>query len=593
MVARLKAGVSVAFSQQRIDALNRSLADEFPQFRKLLAESRYRTKVTPLTEELVGAVRPMLYLLQAAVGFVLLIGCVNVTNLMLVRLNVRMKELAIRFSLGADRWRLSRQLLTESVLLSMAGGAMGVATGFAAIRLISWLGAGSLPRGGNIHMDGRVLLFTATVALLTGLTFGILPVLHLLRRDLSLVFRQSERTGTTGRRSLSTRSALVVAQVSLAFLLLMGAGLLSLSFSRLLAVDPGFRPQHVLTAQVSLPLVRYVYDAQASTFISRLLESLRWMPGVARAGAATSLPFSGGNAPFLTPIAGYTPGPADNPPTPSWNTVDPGYFQAMGIPLLRGRTFADSDNKESTRVAIIDESLARKYWPHGNPIGAKIRCGPYANAACTIVGVVGSVKTGDLGEQNSTGQVYFHYRQFVPRATYIIVKSDNDDLQLAPAIGRQIVENDPQMPLFDIRTMPQRVSASLLNRRAALLIWLVFAALALTLSAIGIYGVLAYTVTQRTREFGIRVALGAGVRDVLRIVVGHGVKLVAIGLAFGAAAAFALTRLMAAMLYQVKPIDPLVFFSVAAALLLVALIASLLPSLRALRVRPAVAMRHE
>jgi predicted permease len=488
---------------------------------------------------------------------------------------------------------LSRQLFTESIMLSMAGGALGVGTGFAAIRLISWLGAGSLPRGGNIHMDGRVLLFTATVALLTGLTFGILPVFHLLRRDLNLVFRQSDRTGTTGRRSLATRSALVVSQVALAFVLLIGAGLLSLSFSRLLAVDPGFRPRHVLTAQVSLPLVRYLHDVQACDFISRLLESLRRVPGVERVGASTSLPFSSGNAGFITAIEGYTPGPAETPPTPSWNTVDSGYFQAMGIPLLRGRTFVDSDNKESARVAIVDQYLARKYWPHGNPIGAKIRRGPNSNAVCTIIGVVGSVKTGDLGEQNSIGQVYFHYRQFVPRAAYLTVKSRNDDLQLASAIGRHIFENDPQMPLFDIRTMPQRVSASLVNRRAALVIWLIFAGLALALSAIGIYGVLAYTVTQRTREFGIRVALGAGVRDVLRIVVGHGVKLVTVGLAFGALAAFALTRLMAAMLYHVKPTDPLVFFSVAAALLLVALIASLLPSLRALRVRPAVAMRHE
>jgi putative ABC transport system permease protein len=527
------------------------------------------------------------------VGFVLLIGCVNVANLMLVRLNVRMKELAIRFSLGADRWRLSRQLLTESVTLAIAGGVMGIGTGFAATRLIAWLGAGGLPRGGNIHMDGRVLAFTATVALLTGLTFGILPVFHLLRRDLNAVFRQTERSGTAQRRSLGTRSALVISQVSLAFVLLIGAGLLTLSFSRLLAVDPGFRPQHVLTAQFSLPLVRYRSDVQARTFVSRLLDSLRAMPGVERAAASTAMPFSTGNDALMIQIEGYTPGPAETPPTPSWNAVDSGYFQAMGIPLLRGRTFAEADSAEAGRVAVIDQHLARKFWPHGDPIGWKIRRGPNSNTLCTIIGVVGSVKTGDLGEQNPIGQVYFHYKQFVPRAMYVIVKSERDDPQLASAIGRHLAADDPEMPLFDVRSMPQRVSASLVNRRAALVIWLIFAGLALALSAIGIYGVLAYTVTQRTREFGIRVALGAGARDVLRIVVGHGVKLVAIGLVFGAAAAFSLTRLMAAMLYHVKPTDPVVFLSMAAALLLVALAASLLPSLRALRVRPAVAMRHE
>jgi predicted permease len=593
MLARLQDGITVGQAQQRIDALNRSLLDELPRFRKLVEETRFRTKVVLLSEELVGTVRPMLYLLQAAVGLVLLIGCVNVANLMLVRLNVRLKELAIRFSLGADRWRLSRQLLTESLALAVAGGALGIGTGFGATRLVGWLGAGGLPRGGNIHMDGRVLAFTATVALVTGLAFGILPVFHLLRRDLNSVFRQSERTGTAERRSMGTRSALVVSQVSLAFVLLIGAGLLSLSFSRLLSVDPGFRPQHVLMAQFSLPLVRYRYDAQARTFVSRLLDSLRAMPGVEQAGVSTAMPFSTGNDALMILIEGYTPGPAEMPPTPSWNAVDSGYFQAMGVPLLHGRTFAESDGSDAGKVAVIDQYLARKYWPHSDPIGWKIRRGPNSNTVCTIIGVVGSVKTSDLGEQNPKGQVYFHYKQFMPRAMYLIVKSGRDDLKLASTLSRHIVEDDPEMPLFDIRTMPQRVSASLVNRRAALVIWLIFAGLALTLSAVGIYGVLAYSVTQRTREFGIRVALGAGARDVVGIVLGQGVKLAVIGLACGGVAAFALTRLMSAMLYRVKPNDPVVFLSMAAALLIVALAASLLPSLRALRVRPAVAMRQD
>jgi predicted permease len=593
MIARLKPGVTVNYAQQRIDALNASLMEEFPKYRKMLEDSRFRTKVVRLSDELTGSVQHMLYLLQAAVGLVLLIGCVNVANLMLVRLNVRMKELAIRFSLGADRWRLCRQLLTESVALSGLGGILGVLTGFAAIRPISWLGASELPRGSHIHMDARVLAFTAVVALLTGLAFGILPVFHLMRRDLNAVFRQSERTGTTERRSLATRSALVVSQVSLAFVLLIGAGLLTLSFSRILAVDPGFKPQRLLTGQFSLPPARYKSSIQARSFVGRLLEDVRAIPGVVQAGASTALPFSGGNDGIVIVVDGYTPGPGENPPAPGWNTVDSGFFRAMGIPLLRGRTFVEADTAESGNVAIIDQFLARKYWPDRDPIGAKIWRGPNSRTACTIVGVVGSVKTADLAEQHSIGQVYFHYKQFAPRAMYLIVKSDRDDSHLASALGRQILLDDPEMPLFDVRTMPQRVAASMLNRRAALTVWLVFAGLALILSAVGIYGVLAYTVAQRTREFGIRVALGAGVQDVLAIVVCHGVKLAGLGLAFGAAAAYALTQAMTALLFEVKPTEPRVYLLVAAVLMFVALMASLFPSIRAVRVRPAVAMRHE
>jgi predicted permease len=593
MIARLKAGVSVAYAQQRIDALNASLIEEFPKYRKMVADSRFSTKVVRLSDELTGTVQPMLYLLQAAVLLVLLIGCVNVANLMLVRLNVRMKELAIRFSLGADRWRLCRQLLTESIALAGLGGILGVLTGSAAIRLITWLGASELPRSSHIQMDGRVLAFTAVVALLTGLGFGLLPVFHLMRRDLNTVFRQIERTGTTERRSLRTRSALVISQVSLAFTLLIGAALLSLSFSRLLAVDPGFKPQHLLTAQFSLPLTRYKFDVQARTFVGRLLDSVRALPGVTQTGAATALPFSGPNDGLVIVIEGYTPGTGETPPAPSWNSVDSGYFRAMGIPLLRGRTFVDGDTPERAKVAVIDEYLSRKYWPHGDPIGARIWKGPSSKAVCTIVGVVGSVKTGDLAEQDSIGQIYFHYKQFVPRSMYLIAKSDRDDTLLSSALGRRILEEDPEMPLFDVRAMPQRLAASMLNRRAALMVWLIFAGLALVLSAIGIYGVLAYTVAQRTREFGIRLALGAGVADVLGIVIGHSVKLVGVGLVFGAAAAYALTRAMAAMLYQVKPTEPGIFLLVAAVLVLMALVASLLPSIRAVRVRPAVAMRQE
>ena len=594
MYARLKPGVTVGQAQQRIDALNRSNLDRYPKYRKLLEDARFGTKVVGLQDLIIRDVRPTLYLLQAAVAFVLLIGCVNVANLMLVRSNIRMKELAIRFSLGAGRWRLARQLLTESVTIAALGGLLGLAVGSAGISLLMYLGAQELPRGENIQMDGAVLAYSAALAVLTGLVFGSVPVFHLYRRDLNEVFRQTGRTGTTERGALWTRSALVVCQVSLAFVLLIGSALLTLSFARLLSVDPGFKPQNVLSAQFTLPDVRYKEDARARNFVATLLESVRALPGVTSAGATTFLPFSSNSNASVVMIDGYNHAPGELPPVPGWNNVDVQYFQTMGIPLLQGRIFDESDTADSQKVMVIDQFLARKYWPKGDAIGARIRRGiENTEPLCTIVGVVGSVKTGNLAEKNPIGHVYFHYKQFVPRGMHLVVRTNGENPQLTSTIRRQILQADPEMPLFDIKTMPERVSASVVSRRAAMILCLVFGALALVLSAIGIYGVLAYTVTQRTRELGIRVALGAGAGDVIGMVLGQGLKLAGIGLAIGIAGAVALTRLMTTLLYDVKPTDPVVFLSVAAALAAVALIASLIPSLRAVRIRPAIALRYE
>ena len=594
MFARLKPGVTVAQAQERIDALNKANLERFPKYRKLLEDARFGTKVIGMQDLLVRDVRPTLYLLQAAVAFVLLIGCVNVANLMLVRSNIRMKELAIRFSLGAGRWRLARQLLTESVTIAVLGGLLGLAVGSGGIELLGYLGAKDLPRGENMHMDGVVLAYSAALAVLTGLIFGSVPVFHLYRRDLNEVFRQVGRTGTTERGALWTRSALVVAQVSLAFVLLIGSALLTLSFARLLSVDPGFKPQNVLSAQFTLPEVRYKDDARARTFVTTLLESVRALPGVTSAGATTFLPFGGNNNSSVILIDGYNRAPGENPPVPGWNTVDSEYFHAMGIPVLQGRAFAESDTADAQKVIVIDQFLAHKYWPKGDAIGARIRRGiENDQPLCTIIGVVGSVKTGNLAEQNPVGHVYFHYKQFVPRGMHIVVRTNGENPQLTATLRRQILQADPEMPLFDIKTMPERVSRSVVSRRAAMILCVVFGALALVLSAIGIYGVLAYTVTQRTRELGIRVALGAQAGDVLGMVLGQGLKLAGIGLAIGIAGALALTRLMTTLLYDVKPTDPVVFISVAAALAAVALIASLIPSLRAVRIRPAIALRYE
>ena len=594
MIARLQPGVTIAAAQQRIDALNKFQIERAGKFRKLLEDAKFGTRVLGLKDEMVETIRPTLYLLEAAVVFVLLIGCVNVANLMLVRSNIRMKELAIRFSLGAGRLRLGGQLLIESLALAALGGAFGTATGFAGVRLLAWLGAKDLPRGETILIDGQVLAFSAALAILTGLVFGSVPVYHLFRRDLNEVFRSNERTGTTEKRALWTRSALVVCQVSLAFILLIGAGLLTLSFWRLLSVNPGFHPERVQTAQFSLPRSRYANDAQARTFISGLLDSICAIPGVTHAGATSLLPFGGNNNDSVISIVGYNLAPGELPPVPLWNQVDSGYFQTLGIPLLQGRTFTASDGADAPKVVVIDQFLARKYWPKSSPLGGQLRLGIEGDApAHTIIGVVGSVQAADLSDQNPMGQIYFDYRQMVPRRMHLVVKTAGDDTQVTAAVRGELLRADPELPLFDVKTMPDRVSRSMRERRASMVICLGFAALALTLSAIGIYGVLAYTVTQRTREFGIRVALGASARDVVGMVIFQGVRLAAIGLAIGVAGAFALTRLMTGLLFDVKPTDPAVFALVAGALMLVACIASLIPSARAIRIRPAIALRYE
>ena len=599
MIARLKLGVNLPQAQERIDDLNRRNLDLFPQYRQLLINARFATRVAGLKDELVRDIRPTLYLLQIAVAVVLLIGCVNLANLMLVRSNVRMKEFAIRHSLGAGRGRLARQLLTESVALALMGGALGVAVAYGGVRLLSYLGAKDLPRGAGIGIDSGALAFTAAIALLTGMVFGGVPLVHVLRRDLNAVFRGSERTGTAARGAVWVRSTLVVCQFAFAFVLLIGAGLLTISFARLTRVDPGFQAENVVTAQVALPRVRYGDDARARNTFTDLLQRLSAIPGVTHAGATTYLPFSGDNNSSVIGIVGRALAPGENPPVPGWNIATPGYLQAMRIPLIQGRDISDSDGPDAPKVVLIDQFLARKYFPKGDAIGARINRGirlpgnPQIPDECTIVGVAGSVKTGNLAENNPVGHLYFSYKQYVPRSVHLVLRTGRDNPQLIAAIRRTLHQVDPELPLFDVKPMPERVAASLRNQRAAMGLCLIFAGLAVLLAAVGIYGVLAYSVEQRTREFGIRVALGASGREVVGMVVGQGLRMAAFGLAAGAAAAFALTRMMSALLFDVRPSDPAVFLAVAAVLGVVAAVASLIPSARAARIPAAVALRYE
>ena len=460
---------------------------------------------------------------------------------MLVRTSARLKELAVRFSLGAGIWRLCRQLLTESVTISILGGVLGVGVAYAGVLLLSRLGAAELPRGESLGVDGSTLLVTLATAAVTGLIFGSVPLLNLFRRDLNEVFRGNERGGTAGRHAMSLRSTLVAAQVSLAFILLIGSGLLTLSFLRLLTIDPGFRAENVATAKFSLPFSRYEKADVRRNLITNLLEKLRSSPGVSSSGVTTYLPFSGQNNASAIALADHPLAPGELPPVPGWNTIDSGYLKAMGIPLIKGRNIADSDGPDAMKVVLVDQFMAHKYWPNADPIGSKLQ-DLDGKEKFTIVGIVGSVKTGDLAEQNPVGQIYFPYQQRPPDDMHVVIRGENDQAPLTNVLRSELSRIDPELALFDAKTMPQRMSSSLLNRRAAMILCLIFAGLALLLSAIGIYGVLAYSVAQRVREIGVRMALGAQAGDVLRMILGQGVRVTIIGLIIGAVGAVFLTR---------------------------------------------------
>ncbi len=469
MIARLKPGVTLAQARERLEDLNHRNLDLMPEARQLILDTRFYTKIVKLKDEIVRDIRATLYLLQIAVAVVLLIGCVNLANLMLVRSNVRLKELAIRYSLGAGRWRIARQLLSESLVLALLGGALGIGVGYGGVRLLSYLGAKDLPRGSTVTIDGGALAFTTAIAILTGLVFGSVPLLHILRSDLSEIFRGNQRGGTTGRGALWVRSALVVSEFALAFVLVAGAGLLTMSFARLLRVDPGFKPDNVMTSAVSLPRQRYGDDAPARNFLTTLTQRVAAIPGVRHAGLTTYLPFSGNNNSSVIMMVGHALASGETPPVPGWNHVSAGYFSAMRIPILQGRGIADSDGPDAPKVVVIDQFLAHKYFPNGDAVGHRIQRGiqirgdKNAPPECTIVGVAGSVKTGSLAENNPVGQVYFSYKQFVPRNGHLVVRTEHDDPPLTGAMRRELQRLDPEMPLVDAKTMPERLSTSLKN----------------------------------------------------------------------------------------------------------------------------------
>ncbi|HVG31968.1 MAG TPA: ABC transporter permease [Pyrinomonadaceae bacterium] len=584
VVARLKPGVTLQLAQSNMDAIAGELEKQYQ------VNTGHGVNIFPLYEEIVGNVRPALLVLLGAVGLVLLIACANVANLLLVRTVSRQKEIAIRATLGASRGRIIQQLLTESVLLGLLGGALGLLLAIWGTDLLINISPSNMPRISEITIDYRVLGFTFAISLLTGVIFGLLPALQALRVNVNDSLK-SEGRGVVGSSSRSrARSVLIVTEIALALVLLVGAGLLIKSFKRLGEVDPGFKPDNVLTMQLSLPRSKYSKPEQQSAFLQQVLERIEAVPGVGSVSVVAGPPFSGLTASRYFQIEGRPPRPAGEGLNAGYNAASPNYFQTLGIPLRRGRDFTKQDVMGTPEVVIINEAMARRFWPDEDAVGGRLRIGE--DAWRTVVGVVGDVRHTGLDEEPKP-EMFYPYLQSPLSFMTLMVRSTTDEKALRASIQREIRAVDPDLPVYGIKSMEQMISESVSPRRLNMILLTTFAVVALVMAALGIYGVMAYSVSQRTHEIGIRMALGAQRGDVLKMIVGQGMILTLMGIGIGLAASFGLTRLMRSLLYGVTATDPLTYIAVALVLGTVALMASLIPARRATRVDPMEALRYE
>jgi putative ABC transport system permease protein len=586
VVGRLKEGVTLEQAADEARAVAARLAEAHPE------ENMGRGfRLAGAHEEMVGSLRPTLLVLLAAVGFVLLIACANVANLLLVRASRRGRELAIRVALGAGRGRVVRQLLTESLLLSTLGGAAGLLFAMWGVALISSFVPSDVPRFGEAGLDPAVLLFTLAASVLTGVVFGLAPALQASRVDLNESLKEGGRGSTEGGKG-RVRAALVIAEVAVSLVLLVGAGLLVKSFVRLRATDPGLDPRGVLTAAVALPETRYSKDEQITGFYERVLGRVAALPGVEASAAVMPLPLGDSNMSTTFYVGGRPdPGPGAQPSSAA-RVITPDYLRAMGIPLVRGRAFTERDTAEAPMVILINEELARQHFPGEDPLGKRLVLG-LNDIDGEIVGVVGSVRHRRLS--TAAGPEYYVPLRQVPFGSLsLVVRARTDDpAQLAASLRAAVGEIDRELPVYRVRTMGALVAESVARQRFSMTLLAAFAALALVLAAVGVFSVMSFLVTQRTHEIGIRMALGAQARDILRMVVGGGMTLTVAGVSVGLLAAFGLTRLMSSLLYEVSATDPYVFAGVALLLALVALAACLVPALRATKVDPMEALRHE
>ncbi len=591
-IARLKPGVSAEQSASEVAAIGKPLEKLYPRQN---ADVGFTT--VPLHEALVGDLRPALLILIGAVGFVLLIACANVANLLLARAVARETELAVRTAMGAGRWRLLQQLFTESIVLGIAGGFAGLLVAFWGADTLVALQPEGIPRLNDVSIDRTVVAFTLGVSLLTGVMFGAIPALQMTGGSLAASLRDAGRGNLAGRGSARIRGTLVVAEMALAVMLLAGAGLLIRSFGRLQSVDPGFRPEETLSFELSLPRTVYKEDAQALMFYERLLDRVRAMPGVRTTGAVMALPLTGFGFSISFKVQGR-PDPAPGQHQDMHVRVaTPDYFRTIGIPLMHGRVFSDSDTLTAPWVVVLSESAVRKHFPNEDPIGKRIELGwgkgpGTRRAGGEVVGVVGDVKELGLDDEVPP-EIYLPMRQWTVGRMTFVARTDVAPLSLAESVQQAVHEIDPNLPVSNIRTVEDVIARSIAQPRFYMLLLGAFAFVALVLAAIGIFGVMSYTVSQRTREIGIRMALGARSGSVVSMVVGQAMMLAIAGLILGLVAAAALSQTMTTLLFDLSPTDPITFGTVGAVLAVVAFLASYLPARRAASVDPMAALRAD
>ena len=590
VLARLKPGVMLSQAQAEMTTIATHLQQQYPQ-----SNTDVGAAVTPLQEQLVGDIRPALLILLGAVALVLLIACANVANLLLARAAVRQKEIAVRVALGARRWRLVRQFLTESILLSTLGGIVGLAIAYGGLFLLKAFIPENISQAREISIDFRVLGFTLLVSVATGVIFGLAPAIQAARFNQIETLKEGGRDAATGSGGKRLRSVLVTAEVAISLVLLIGAGLLINSFLRLRNVDPGFRVDNLLTMKIALSERKYEEAARRSAFYTQLVQRVEALAGVRSAAVTTNLPlYSSGNAIVIGIEGRPAPAPGQEPIIVT-RVITPEYFETMGIPLLKGRQLTEQDTSTSPKVVVISETMAHRYWPNEDAIGKRIATGEIRTPAdwFQVVGVVKDIHEYKLSIDPKP-QMYLSHKQanfFAPED--LVVRTDVDPGSLAATVRNAVWEIDKDQPVSNIKTMEEILADSIARQRFSMLLLAIFAAVALLLAAVGIYGVMSYSVAQRTHEIVIRMALGAQTNAVLKLAVGYGMKLVIVGIVIGLIAAFALTRVMSTLLFGVTATDPTTFILISLLLIAVAALASYIPARRATRVNPISALRYE
>ena len=585
-IARLKPGVSREQAQADITAITVRLEQQYPD-----SNTDFGARLVLLPEQIIGDMRLTLVMLGAAVAFVLLIACANVANLLLARAATRQKEIAIRSALGASRWRLVRQLLTESVGLALCGGMLGFLIAWWGVELLVKLGPSNIPRLGEVKIDATVFGFTLLVSCITGILFGLVPALQVSPGGLGEILKEGGR-GSTQSRGRRMRGTLVVSEIALAVVLLAGAGLMLRSFLRLTRIDPGFKPVNVLTMQIGLTQARYAEAKDRAAFFQQLLPEVAALPGVRHAGAVSQLPMSGQNNDTWFSVEGRPPARPGERLGANQRVATPDYFQALGIPIIEGRGFTDRDVPGSPNVIVISDTFARQIFPNEQPLGKRLTVDIGQPWTGEIVGVVGAIRHSGLSVE-PWREMYFAYAQNPIGGMNLVVSAAADPASLASAIKSEVQKLDKDQPIYNVRTMDSVVSDSVAQPRFRTLLLTIFSAVALILAAVGIYGVISYYVSERTHEIGVRMALGARQTDVLRMIAGQAATLILGGIGVGLVAAFLLTRLMSNLLFEVTAADPLTFAAAAGLLTLVALVATFVPARRATKVDPMIALRYE